>query len=198
MYVNAENYDDVNKYYKGTWIKVDKQGDTLFYVESASPSAIFLHSISKEGCIIDLTKETDSYHLSFLLPHKAVFQYNEQAIILVRHPARMWKKGICASNTMFFVLKGKKWENVSFDTSLLEGFVNKPTYLSLSQARALFETSLISAALSPRISLSKEGGLYIDSILVGKFSFLKNALSIKQIYYPEVKHIFSGTTFLLV
>lgn len=194
MFVNSENYDDINKYYKGTWVKFKEEGDTLFYIERATPARIECHTISKEECCVDLTKE-GGYFITFLIPRKTVFQYDNTAVMLSRNPARMWKKGMCANNTSFAMLKEKQWYGADFTITLAEGFVNKPSYLSFDTAKAEFakDVGFLSAALSPRVSISRVGSVYIDDVLVGKYNTSNNILTTRAIYQEDLAPLFNAT-----
>lgn len=191
MLATPQNYEDVNKYYKGTWVKFKEEGDTLFYIERATPSRIECHTISKEECCIDLTKP-GGYFLEFLIPRKTVYQYDNCAVMLGRNPARMWKKGMCNSNTSFSILKEKGWTGADFSVTLAEGFVNKPSYLSVPQALEHFKVaeSNFSAALTPRISMTRGGSVYIDDIVVAKYHATNNTLAVRKIYVPELQEVF--------
>ena len=188
MHVSSNNVEDINKYYKGTWIKCKEEGDVLFYVESADTAAIYVSSISDEKCFIKLTKE--GYFLDFLIPRKTVYQYQNNAVMLSRTPARMWKKGVCASNTSFRMLKASGWSSLDFNKHMLEGFVNKPVYGTLNSLKN--DPGMDSVALSPRISMTKTGHVYIDDVMVAKYMEEKATLTTKSLFVPHLRPYFSN------
>ena len=192
MLATPANYDDVNKYYKGTWVKFKEEGDTLFFIERATSEFIDCHTISKEECRLLLK---DGYFLEFLIPRKTVFQYQNTAVMLGRNPARMWKKGMCASNTSFQMLKEKQWYMLDFSIELAEGFVNKPVYLSVDEALHEFANNetFLSAALTPRISITRGGPIYIDDVMVAKLN--NKVVTTRKIYHPELLAVFPSFTF---
>jgi hypothetical protein len=106
----------------------------------------------------------------------------------------MWKKGINKQNTAFHRLIDAGWATMDLDMSIINGFINKPVYYDAKDAINEFEKSqhLESAALSPRISIKKNGTIYIDTIAVGRYSYEKKHYSVKKIFTPEVKAVFQN------
>ena len=188
MHVSSNNVEDIIKYYKGTWVKFKEENDVLFYVENADQTAIYVTSISDEKCFIKLTKE--GYFLDFLIPRKTVYQYQNNAVMLSRTPARMWKKGVCQTNTTFRMLKTNGWTPLDFNKHMLEGFVNKPTYGTLN---TLKDGETNSVALSPRISMTVGGHVYIDDVMIAKYMANKATLTTKTLFTPHLRPYFPNT-----
>lgn len=190
MLINKHNTNDITKYFLNTHVKFKEEGDKIFFVKKVTPNHVLVVDQNNEEAIIDLSED---YNLEYVIPKKTVFQLGEHALFLSRIPARMWKKGMSVDNTQFAKLSTTGWEGIPFNIHTVESFVNKPCYFTLEDAITNFEAAqLRSAALSPRISISKNGGVWIDTVLVGKFSFAKKELACKAIYKPELSKLFTG------
>lgn len=198
MFVSKENWEDVKKYFEKTYVKFPAlTGDTLWFIDRVTPEEMEVSSINKkeeniEYCI-DLTT---GYEMDFVFPKKTVYQYGDTAALLQRVPARQWKKGMCKANTGFSVLSENGWINGTFDAHIIDGFINKPSYYFPYDALKKFKqenSSLISAALTPRCSIDKRGVIWIDNVAVAKHQTLKatgETLSVKAMFYPYLSNIF--------
>lgn len=190
MFVNSQNWEDATKYFKDCYVKFKETGDEIFFVETVSPSLLVACNRAGEEVGLDLN---NGYTLDYVIPKKTIYQWGEQATMLSRIPARMWKKGINKANTRFEVLRyNGTWQPSGFDFNTLEAFVNKPCYTTFAD----FEKSvrnggpMESAAISPRVSASRDGSVFIDSVKVGQFYPDKKLLKLKAIFYPELKPLF--------
>jgi hypothetical protein len=192
MYIDKHNTADIVKYFHNTYVKFKEEGDKIFRIKRVNPNHVLVEDCRGEEAIIDLE---EGYHLDYVMPKKTVFQVGESSYFLSRIPARMWKKGMSVDNTQFQVLSSTgMWVPTSFDINTLESFVNKPCYFKLDDAIANFTgaTGLQSAALTPRISISKNGSVHIDTVMVGKYSFAKKELTYKAIFREELSKVFTG------
>lgn len=194
MFVNSENWQDCQKYYQGTWVKIAQCGERIYTVGEVNNKFTYFSSPSRgpndeeADVCIDMSV---GYTIDYVIPKKTVFQYKENALILERVPARMWRKGMDPKNTTFSTLnEASAWGKVAIAVPVIEGFVNKPGYYQLDQALSNFEGALISAALSPRVSLSKGGSVFIDTTMVGKFAKKSETLTYKAIYKNELELLF--------
>lgn len=186
MFVNKSNYDDIVKYYLKTFVQFKEEGEKIFFIKQVSHNEIICEDSKKEEVAICL--ET-GYTIDYVIPKKTVYQYGEHALFLSRIPARMWRKGMDQKNTSFSLLhESGLWVNCPFSIATIEGFVNKPSYFTFQEALNNFSKGehLQSAALTPRISMSRKGGVFIDTVLVGKYDFTKDLLSYKKIFKPEL------------
>lgn len=195
MFASKDNYDDVKKYYLGTYVKFKEEGDALFYIERVDPDKIVAKATNEELVGIDLTI---GYNIEYALPGKAVFQYGGIVMMLSRIPARMWKKGMSNQNTKFEVMdKTGKWTKTNFSAELIESFINKPAYVDPMDALKAFcdETSdLEAAALTPRITFTRGGKLMVDQTIVAKYDFTNKVFTVKNLFTKEVKALFPTVT----
>ena len=192
MFVNSENYQDAKRYYEGCWIKVKECGDRIYTVDHVSKSYTDLSSPSRgEGddeaeIRIDMMK---GYTITYVIPKKTVYQHGEQALLLQRIPARMWRYGMDQKNTEFLTLSEKGvWKKIALCTEVIEGFINKPSYMSAQDAEKGFGFSLQSAALTPRIALTKAGSVFVDTIFVGKVR--EKEILFKKIFMNDLASLF--------
>lgn len=193
MIVSKSNWEDAKKYFHHTYIKCSETGDEVFFVDEVTPEWMILSDSNGEKAGIKLDTP---YELSYVIPKKTVFQNGEYAVQLSRIPARMWKKGMNKQNTTFHKLNnGADWVNTDISIGLIEGFVKKPGYMSFADAQREFQAGTISsAAITPRIAMSKAGNVFIDSVLVGKYKDDKKVLICSKIFSPELSKHFPKLT----
>lgn len=199
MFVNHQNYDDCKKYFQGCWIKAKECGDRVYVVSNVTPDKVFLNSIplndkdEDADVCIDLNV---GYTIDYVIPQKTIYQFGDRATMLQRIPARMWKKGMDVKNTEFLALRDDgRWDKLELTTSIIEGFVNKPSYLTLQESNINFASGLVSAALSRRVALTNKGMVFIDNVLVAKYYEEKKLLTYKAIYKSTLEPLFPHTIF---
>lgn len=196
MLFNVETSEDIKKYYQGTWVKFPRlTGDTLWYIDRVTSEFLEIHSDEKEEALLDLKK---GYEVDYVIPGKAVYQFGDYATYLARIPARMWKKGMNSANTQFKQLTGSKWLAKPFDIGVIKAFVNKPAYTNPYDAVAMFKTpesTLASAAISPRMAFNPQGSIYIDEVMIGKYDFEKDVVTTREIYKSNLMELFSKSKF---
>lgn len=186
MFVNKDNYDDIVKYYLKTYVKFKETKDEIYFIKQVTHTDIICENSKNEEVAICLTV---GYTIDYVIPKKTVYQHGEEALFLARIPARMWRKGMDSKNTTFAILSAAgNWTTISFSIQAIEGFVNKPSYFEFKDALNNFEkgTNLQSAALSPRISITRKGAVFVDQVLVGKYDFVYKILTYKKIFGPEL------------
>lgn len=185
MEVGQHNWHDVEKYFYDTYVKFQETGDVIYRITGVNSEYITAVSLQGDEVGIDLKKP---YTLDFILPKKTSFNMGQTAFHVSRVPARQWKKGICKANTNFAKYSAAKgWHGISWDHALLEGFVNKPGYVSAANLKQLFEQGYESAAISPRIVVANNGNIFVDTVAVGKWTFDKELITTRQLFEIEMK-----------
>lgn len=135
MQLIPENWQDIKRYYLGTYVKFKEHGDELFHISHVSPEAVKgTYQQGKEEFILSLDSSVP-YNLEFKLPHKAVFQYRDRALMLFRVPARQYYRGISPENTK--IINAMTGEPLELTWATLSAFVNKQAYYSLKEAMEL-------------------------------------------------------------
>jgi hypothetical protein len=188
MLASQENWKDVQKYFQGTFVKFTSEGEKIWLITKVTDTVILAKDRNGEEVCVELARP---FMLDYVLPHKAVYQFGEHAAVLQRLPQRMWKKGLSNENTELLSCSAQgSWQPMQFSAETLEGFVNKPGYFSFIDAENQFKNgeSLQSVALSPRISLTRKGGVFIDTVLVGRCN--KSGLVVKKTFFNDVAPLF--------
>ena len=191
MLASKENWKDVQKYFQGTFVKFASEGEKIWQIYKVNDEIILAKDRNGEEVCVELARP---FKIDYVLPKKAVFQFGENAVILQRLPHRMWKKGLSNENTELIACNANgAWNALGFNAEILEGFVNKPGYFSFVDAESQFKNgeSLQSAALSPRITLTRKGGLFIDTVLVGRLN--KSGLVVKKTFFNDVAAYFPSS-----
>lgn len=105
MHASSKTYNDVKKYFQGTYIVVPEYDpNKVLLVESVSPTGVYVSEENGDKGLISL--EDGGYILNSPLPlrrqwFQAEAEGSGRAYLLTRIPARMWKKGIHSENTTF-------------------------------------------------------------------------------------------------
>lgn len=189
MKCDNHNWADVKKYFEETYIKYAPLGEGVFYVENVTDSSVQLRTQSGESHMLSFSQP---FVLDYILPHKACFQYKKYAVLLQRRPARMWKKGLTTKNCFLASLQDRLWLNTEVDFNSYLGFINKPSYINYFDALSGFkEGSLISAALSPRISMDYSKDIYVDTVKIGHVAPSLRKVKVHPLFIDEVQQIFS-------
>lgn len=177
---------DIDRYYKDTWVKFREFGDRLFYIHHVSSEQVTGKDQDGDEFVLYLTNELP-YSLSYVLPHRAVFQHKTDALILQRIPARQYKRGLSSENTRICrVVDGKE---LDFAIGYLNSYVNKQSYATLREA--LFETSKSkSLALGGRFAYDRlDQRLFLDSKIIAKFNREMNVLRVLSLFRPDLEEL---------
>jgi len=181
-----ENWKDIDRYFRHTYVKVDGYGDTLFFIDHVNPNNISGTTEDNDYFEIELHNH-QPFNLSYVLPHKAVFQFNKRAVLLQRVPAKQFKRGLHADNvSLSFTDTG-----VPIDVTLpaLKAFTTKQRYFSFSEAFLSKGNKYLSFALTSRMSCAKaSGGIFIDTTKIATFLHeSKKIVMEKKAFKPEVE-----------
>jgi hypothetical protein len=193
MELKSSNWRDIQKYYDGTFVKINPFVDQLFCITSVSEQAVKgLCNKGQDEFILHLHDDAP-YSIDFVLPHKAMFQFGKKALLLYRVPARQYSRGICPENTR--ILDFIRGEQAEVSWSTLTAYVEKPAYLSLKEA---ISSKNSSCALNPRMALDRVNRrLFVDSTCVGTFSENYKHLQVIPALMEEAQQLVAQDPFLL-
>lgn len=167
MRMSPSVWRDIDRYYKNTWVKFQEFGDSLFYIQEVTNKEITGIDTSGGEFILYLSEELP-YHMTYVLPHRAVFQYRDYAYLLSRNPARQYKRGLSTENTTLRRLPDG--DAIDIKKELLVAYVEKQAYTTLREA-LYGKGRQKSLALGSRFSFDKPGqNLYLDTRRIAIFS----------------------------
>src|SRR5687767_7922141 len=103
------NVDDINRYYRNTYVKFKETGDRLMYISDVNSHRIVGQADTggdgpPEEFVIYLS-EAHPYEIDYVLPHKSFFQAADKAVLLSRIPAKQYQRGISQHNTSLQTFK---------------------------------------------------------------------------------------------
>ena len=193
MQFNSYNWEDIQRYYRHTFIKFKETGDTLFYVRDVSLSKVAGTDENGTEFALHLNYD-DPYEVDYILPNKSYFQYAKRACMLQRIPAKQYRRGICSDNVRITGLSktgGLVAIEVTFDA--LKAFVSKQAFPSLNTV-LLQKSKPLSVALSPRFAYIPVGGfLFCDQTCVAQIDAkAKKYTILHQIFKPEIEKLIEG------
>jgi len=202
MHANSKTYNDVKKYFQGTFIVVPEYDpNKVLHVDSVNPAGIYVSEQNGDkGCI---SLEDGGYVLNSPLPLRRQWFQGEdgRAYMICRIPARMWKKGIHGENTVFFYLTTQgSAGNMGWSTERLYDFFRNKVKFADKIPLASDTGFQDSLALSDLWCFhSKTSQLFIYDAPVGKVSdnrkkgyILKEFASVplpKQLKGCEIKYV---------
>lgn len=188
MYADPTTWSDIEKYYGETNVKFKEQGDRVFTIDAVSERYISAHHIDDAHnnfpVLIDIS---EGYDLSYTIPRKACFQFNNNALMIYRIPAKQWKKGACNSNCGFSSL-GNGWSSLTYCTKLLQSYCNKNTYCTVDDLK---KPNYKSFAFNHRLSLNVAEKLFLDSNHIGFYS--NGKLKTHPLYFQYISKILPVT-----
>ena len=195
----SSNYDDISRYYKGTYVKFKDTGDKLFYIRN-------VHRDSITGCDEDGTEfelylnDTHPYEVDYILPSKSFFQYAKRAVLLQRIPAKQYQRGISGNNVKLVSLtKTGGLSTMDMGFEVLKAFVSKQNFWSLDEA-VRNKGRMISIALTPRIAYIPEAGyIFVDTTAVARVDKKdKTIYMLASIFSNELNEIACNSSFKVV
>lgn len=181
-----KNREDISRYFRHTFVKLQEFGEQLFFIESVEQLKITGTHESGEKFCIYLNDETP-YEMDYILPHKSFFQHNADAVLLCRMPAKQYMRGLSPSNTtMQYLDLGGKLRAIDLDFTSLKAFVNKAKWLTLSEAIEVQGKNTV--ALSSRMMYHKGlMKLYVDFTAVAAVNPKGGRIDVvKPVFYDEV------------
>lgn len=177
MIFTRENAGDIQRYYRGTYIKLKETGDVLYYIRGVDSQRVT--GQDQDGNEFELWLDDDfPYEVDYILPNKSVFQHGKNALMLQRTPAKQYQRGISEGNTIVQHLTASgSWCSMNFGFEVLKSFVSKQKYFSVTEAVANTWRA-DSLALSSRFSFLPKGKyIFCDQqavarLVSGKFEVL--------------------------
>lgn len=198
----AENAKDIDKYFRGSYMKFVGMSATLADGSPVPVPAEAVHFVDRvEGDVVKgkFTQEGERvpflFHLypssaapapevEFILPKKSYFNTPHGACLLYRIPARQYRKGVCADNTAIQLLHSAYAfapQEISFD--LLTLYVGK-------QAFEKFGPHNNSYAVSKRMAVSMTGIIFLDQTRIGSINYDKSLIQVnQQMFVPEINSV---------
>jgi hypothetical protein len=165
--------EDIQKYYRHSYLKFKETGDMLFHLEHVDRTMIA--GTIEDGRDFKLyLAEEEPYEVDYILPHKSFFQNGEHAMMLERIPAKQYHRGITDENTKVCYRKngpGDEIKQVPLNFGVLKAFVQKQKFRPLSEA---IKDPAFSSALSPRMMYARgPRQIYVDFLPVAKITDFK-------------------------
>ena len=188
MFFTSSNWQDIDKYYSGTYVKFKEHGDRLFYIKNVDPNSIT--GIDEDEQVFELyLHDSHPYEIDYILPSRAIFQYGKKVVMLQRNPARQYKRGLCSNNVRVIDLYTGDTMPIGFN--VLKAFVNKQKYYSIDDA-VKKKYKLNSYALSPRFSYhAGQCTFKVDTKTVGVYEHTSKKIGMKPLFMDEFKALMS-------
>ena len=184
MLFTSSAWQDIDKYYQGTYTKFKEFGDKLFRITQVSPHKVV--GIDQDEVEFDLFLSDDHpYEVDYVLPNRAVFQYRDRAFLMQRVPARQYKRGLCDGNVRIINVDTGEVFPIGF--AILKSYVTKQQYFTFSEALKR-KGKLKSYALNSRMSLSVPSfSLRIDTTKIGHYSTDSKKLYVNSLFIADVQ-----------
>ena len=185
MEFKPSTWRDIERYFLGTWIKLEELGDTLLSITRVREDRVTGVTDSDQDFVLEL-HEDQPYNVDYVLPNRAVFQFGNRAAMIRRIPAKQYRRGLCSENTqVIFVDSGGQ---VELNKRVLQAYTNKAAYCSFDEAFNSKGDKRLTTALSPRMWASrKAGSISVDAMLVAVFDRKTNKIEVlKKQFIPEI------------
>lgn len=196
MIFSSSNHDDINRYYRNTFVKFKETGDTLYYIRHVSREVVT--GTDQTGTEFELWfSDEHPYEVDYILPNKSYFQFKKRACMLMRIPARQYQRGLSAGNTRIQSMSRTGGTNVlELDFSLLMSFVSKQEFLKIDKA-VINKARDHSIVLSPRFAYVPDTKIiYADHIAVATVIPDEQKIVVRHpIFLPELKELASNTDY---
>lgn len=192
-------WEDISRYYKGTYVKFKEMGDRLFYIRRVDH--ISVQGQDENGTEFELCLNDDyPYEVDYILPNKSYFQAGKRAVMLQRIPAKQYQRGISSSNTQLCSLNklgGIAKHDMGFD--MLKLFVTKQTYPTFLDALRNKERN-ISVALNQRMAYVPDASaIFVDFVPVAMVDRKARTISMSRpIFKAEVEKLVANTEYKVI
>lgn len=188
----SDNWKDIQRYYNNTYVKFQEFGEKLFYIRRVSSTEITgIDEDSVEFCLF--LDNSAPYSIDYVLPHRAVFQFGDQAYLLQRYPQRQYSRGLSQDNTRIIPVMGGDCKSMSF--SILKAFTNKQKYFTLREA--MFDKGKQkSVALSSRFSFDRlQQRVLLDTTPVAAVDRASSVITTSVLFKNEVADLIAADSF---
>lgn len=191
MQFTPSNWQDINKYYCDSFVKLTELNDQLIYISKVNREGVyFSFSDQKEGVI--WLHDDVPYDLDMVLPNKAMYQMGNHCYHMSRIPQRQYHRGITPNNCVVKKLTDSGWGNAPINFITLQGYVAKPMYRPLEDVIATPMAG--SEALSPRFAYqTKSHKLWCDNKVIGFVNNKTKTIGCAPLLIPEIS-AFLGKT----
>lgn len=189
MQLIQSNWQDIQKYYLDSYVKLQEFGDQIFFICGVSKEGVKFQDEKGEEGIIWLHDESP-YTLSMVLPNKSFFQKGQYCYSLARVPARQYHRGITSENCELRYLEGVSWRKAMLGFENLMHYVNKPYFRPLEMA--ITSPRLYSEALSPRFAYTPNGAIWCDNHMIANLNKETNEIKCRPLFLMEVSRLLSS------
>lgn len=184
MLFTSSSYQDIEKYFMGTYVKFKEFGDRLFKITDGNPN--HLTGVDQNDEEFELLLNDDHpYEVDYVLPSRAVFQYKDRACLLQRVPARQYKRGLCDQNVRVVDVDIGESRQINF--TILTAFVTKQKYFTFTEAFKR-KGKLKSYALNSRMSYTYSSSvLRIDTMNIGHYNSVDKKIHVHPLFIFDIK-----------
>lgn len=129
MICSSATRKDVSKYYTETYIQIPETGtNSWWWVRAVTDYGVIVReSLTSEEGLISFEDGSEYTIKNPLFGQNSWVNVNGKLHYICRRPARMWRKGVCAENTLMFgVNKSGELVPVSFSVKVLNAVGVEP------------------------------------------------------------------------
>lgn len=183
MLLQSSNAGDIQKYYEGSYVKLQECGDRIFFIHKVNKDGVYFQDSNNDEGVIHLLDQYP-YNLNMVLPNKALYQMGQYCYSLARIPARQYSRGITTGNCQIMKLTSDGWGEVGISFAVLQGYMSKPNYRPLAEVVAECKHS---EALTDRFAYQAIGKkIWCDNRVVGVVNPLLKTVSCDALLEREV------------
>jgi hypothetical protein len=168
---NGEIIQDFRRRWEGTfaWLYMDKLDEEILVyinrVEDSSDKVATIGVTNKKYGQLVLHLGSEEYELRFKYPPVGVFQHGDDVLLFRRRPARQYRRGICADNSVIWnVTRNVVGNRARFDASEVQSAFDHVTYGEAQALKLLESGSARGVAMRNNYSLllsMDEGSDYV-------------------------------------
>ena len=183
-----DNYEDIKKYFQGSYMKFPLIGDEVVFVENVSTRGMTgqqTKTDEHDAWEFTFGPEWEMPEMEFLLPKKSFFEYDGHAYLLCRIPAKQYSRGITDDNTCIAVLGAEGFCSVGLTLPLLNAYTAKPVFKGFR-----LEGYGSSYPVSSRMAVDPQGRIFIDKIRIGHLAISERKISCNvEMFAPEIEQV---------
>jgi hypothetical protein len=199
MIFSPKNAEDIQRYYRNTYVKFHETGDRLFFIRDVNTHVV--RGRDQDDTEFELyLSEDHPYEVDYVIPRKSFFQYKSRACLLQRHPAKQYQRGLSHNNTRIQSLTrtgGAGDIEVCFDS--LKAYVAKQDFPSFDRGVTV-KGKNVSIVLSQRFAYVPDiKQIFADLIPVAAVDHPKHRVEVfHPVFLPEIRALAQNSIFEVV
>ena len=175
--LTSENYRDFSQRYRNTfgWL-VNKNKEIPIYIREVSDTTVAFQSLTGEEYFAYADKEVIFKFMP--LKRRITIGVDGAAYVVSRHPARQWRRGVCADNTRLYKLQMDGPRSIRVDVATINNLIAADNPKTLPNVVKLSDQFAVVGSI-----------VYLYEYLIGTFNATTHDIVVEKKYLNFVQEL---------